>query len=50
MLKEESRWYLQRCRGKEEPRDAFERLEEERRLQGAVDIAKGYSKYVGLRR
>ena len=50
MINEESRWYLQRCRGKEQPRNAFERLEEEHRLQRAVDIAKGYSKYVDLRR
>ena len=50
MINEESRWYLQRCRGKEAPRNAFERLEEEHRLQRAVDIAKSYSKHVFLRR
>lgn len=49
IINEESRWYLQRCRGKE-PQSAFERLEEGRRLQRAVDIARGYSKYVDLRR
>ena len=50
MINEESRWYLQRCRGEEAPRNAFERLEEERRIQRAVDIAKSYSKHVFLRR
>ena len=50
MINEESRWYLQRCRGKEAPRNAFERLEEEHRLQRALDIAKCYSKNVYLRR
>ena len=50
IINEESRWYLQQCRGEKEPRNAFERLEEERRLQRAVDIAKSYSKYVYLRR
>ena len=50
IISEESRWYLQRCRGKEAPRNAFERLEEERRLQRALDIAKCYSKNVYLRR
>jgi pyruvate-formate lyase-activating enzyme len=49
IINEESRWYLQRCRG-EEPRNAFERLEEEHRIQLAVDIAKSYSKHVFLRR
>ena len=49
MINEESRWYLQRCRGEKQPRNAFERLEEERRIQRAVDIANGYSKYVCLR-
>ena len=50
MINEESRWYLQRCRGEAEPRNAFERLEEEHRLQRSIDIAKRYSKYVCLRR
>ena len=50
IIHEESRWYLQRCRGEAEPRNAFERLEDERRLQRAIDIAKSYSKYVELRR
>lgn len=50
IIHEESRWYLQRCRGEAEPRNAFERLEDERRLQRAIDIAKSYSKYVDLRR
>ncbi len=50
MINEESRWYLQRCRGEAEPRNAFERLEEEHRLQRSIDIAKSYSKYVCLRR
>ena len=50
IIHEESRWYLQRCRGEAEPRNAFERLEDERRLQRAIDTAKSYSKYVDLRR
>ena len=49
MINEKSRWYLQRCRGKEAPRNAFERLKEEHRLQRAVDIAKSYSRSVWLR-
>ena len=49
MISEESRWYLQRCRGEAEPRNAFERLEEEHRIQRAVDIAKSYSRSVWLR-
>lgn len=48
MIHEESRWYLQRCRGKE-PRNTFERLEEEHRLQRAIDIAKSYSRSAWLR-
>ena len=49
MISEQSHWYLQRCRGRK-PQTAFERLEEEHRLQRAVDIAKSYSNYVNLRR
>lgn len=49
MINEESRWYLQRCRGEEVPRNAFERLEEEHRIQRALDIAKNYSKNAYLR-
>jgi len=49
MIHEESCWYLQRCRGEAEPRNAFERLKEERHLQRAVDIAKSYSRSVWLR-
>ena len=49
MIHEKSCWYLQRCRGEAEPRNAFERLKEEHRIQLAVDIAKSYSRSVWLR-
>ena len=49
MIHEKSCWYLQRCRGEAEPRNAFERLKEEHRLQRAIDIAKSYSRSVWLR-
>ena len=48
MVHENSRWYLQRCRD-EKPKTAFERLEEERCIQRALDIARCYSNHVYLR-
>ena len=48
MLNEESRWYLQRCRG-EEPLTVSERLQEEHRIRRMIWIAKNYSKHVFLR-
>jgi hypothetical protein len=48
MVHKDSRWYLQRCRD-EQPKTAYDHLEEEQYIQRALTIAKLYSNHVYLR-